>query len=83
MDPKFFLLKKKQVGLTQCNDRLVIRIQTILVLEAFINVRVDELNNLKHKTFRDILIDDIGDEIPESEDNIVENYKARNTNQFI
>ena len=58
-------------------------LETILVLDTFINVLGDELNNLKHKTFRDISIDDIGDEIPESEDNIVENYKARNTNQSI
>ena len=65
-------------------QHLVIRIQTILVLEAFINVLVDELNNLKHKTFRDISIDDIGDEIPESEDNIVENnIKSLKHNQFI
>ena len=62
---------------------MVIRIQTILGLDTFINDLVDDLNNLKHKTFRDISIDDIGDEIPESEDNIVENYKARNTNQSI
>ena len=58
-------------------------LETILVLDTFINVLGDELNNLKHKTFRDISIDEIGDKIPESEDNIVENYKARNTDQFI
>ena len=54
---------------------MVIRIQTILVLEAFINVRVDELNKLKDKHVKEILIDDIGDDIPESEDNSNENYK--------
>ena len=54
---------------------MVIRNQTIL-LDTFINVLDGELNNLKHKTFRDILIDDICDEIPESEENIVENYNA-------
>ena len=63
------------MGSPNCNDLLVIRSQTILSLDTFINVPVDELNNLKHKTFRDILIDDIGDEIPESEDNIIENHK--------
>ena len=54
---------------------MVIRIQTILGLDTFINVLVDELNNLKHKHIREILIDGKGDNIPESEDNINENYK--------
>ena len=56
---------------------MVIRIQTILVLEAFINVRVDELNKLKDKQVNDILIDIINDNIPESEDIINENYIDR------
>ena len=41
---------------SDCNDRLVIRIQTILGLDTCINVLVDELNNLKHKHVREILI---------------------------
>ena len=53
---------------------MVIRIQTILVLEAFINVRVDELNNLNIEQVNDILIEDTNDIIPESEDRINENY---------
>ena len=48
-------------------------IKTILA-DPFINVPVDELNNLNTKQVNDILIEDIGDKIPESEDNIVENY---------
>ena len=57
-----------------CNDRLVIRIQTILALDTFINVLVDELNKLKDKQVNDIHIDDIDGFIPESEDTINENY---------
>ena len=53
---------------------MVIRIQTILALDTFINVFVDRLNNLKHKHVREILIDGKGDNVPESEDNINENY---------
>ena len=37
-------------------------------MEAFINVRVDELNKLNKEQVRDILIDDIDGFIPESED---------------
>ena len=48
-------------------------IKTILA-DPFINVPVDELNNLNMKRVNDILIEDIDDKIPESEDNIVENY---------
>ena len=55
---------------------MVIRIQTILGLDTFINVLVDELNKLKDKHVKEILIDDKGDNIPESEDNINENYNA-------
>ena len=46
-------------------------------MEAFINVRVDELNKLKDKQVNDILIDIINDNIPESEDIINENYIER------
>ena len=54
---------------------MVIRNQTIL-LDTFIELLDDEVNNLKHNHIRDILIEDLGDDIPESEDNINENYKA-------
>ena len=50
-------------------------IKTILAY-PFINVPVDELNKLNNKHVRVIIIDDIGDDIPESEDNSNENYKA-------
>ena len=62
------------MSMSMCNDRLVIRIQTILGLDTFINVLVDELNKLKNEHVRVILIDGKGDNIPESEDNINENY---------
>ena len=43
-------------------------IKTILA-DPFINVLDGEHNKLNKKHVRDILIDDIGDNIPESEDN--------------
>ena len=43
-------------------------------MEAFINVRVDELNKLKDKQVNDVLVDEIGGIIPESEDDFNENY---------
>ena len=49
-------------------------IKTILA-DPFINVLVGRLNKLNMKQVNDILIEDIGDKIPESEDNIVENHK--------
>ena len=52
---------------------MAIRIQTILV-DIFINVLVDELNNLEDKQVNDILIGEIDDKVPESENNIIENY---------
>ena len=59
-----------------CNDLLmVIRIQTTLV-DTFTKLLVDRVNNLKHKYVENILIDDIGDIIPESEDNIIETTKS-------
>ena len=64
------------MGSPNCNDLLVIRSQTILALDTFINVPVDELNKLKDKHVRVIIIDDIGDDIPESEDNSNENYNT-------
>ena len=54
---------------------MVIRVQTILGLDTFINVLVDELNKLKDKQVNDILIDNIDNVIPESEDDINENHK--------
>ena len=49
-------------------------IKTILA-DPFINVLDGKLNKLNKKQVNDILIEDIGDKIPESEDNIVENHK--------
>ena len=43
-------------------------------MEAFINVRVDELNKLKDKQVNDVLVDEIGGIIPESEDDFNKNY---------
>ena len=43
--------------------------------DPFINASVGKLNKLNMKQVNDILIEDIGDKIPESEDNIVENHK--------
>ena len=56
-----------------CNDRLV-RVQTILGLNTFINVLDGELNKLNKEQVNDILIEDTNVIIPESEDNINENY---------
>ena len=53
---------------------MVIRIQTILALDTFINVLVDKLNKLKDKQVNDVLVDEIGGIIPESEDDFNENY---------
>ena len=53
---------------------MVIRIQTILGLDTFINVLVDKLNKLNKEQVNDIFIDIIDDFIPESEDRINENY---------
>ena len=53
---------------------MVIRIQTILGLDTFINVLVDELNKLKDKQVNDILNYKLDDIIPESEDIYFENY---------
>ena len=55
-------------------------IEKITILrDTFIKLLVDEVNNLKHKHVRDILIDGKGDEVPESEDNAIENYKELET----
>ena len=53
---------------------MVIRNQTIL-LDTFIELLDDEVNKLNDNHVRVIIIDDIGDDIPESEDNSNENYK--------
>ena len=53
---------------------MVIRIQTILGLDTFINVLVDKLNKLNKEQVNDIFINIIDDFIPESEDRINENY---------
>ena len=62
------------MGSPHCNDLLVIRSQTILALDTFINVPVDELNKLKDKQVNNVLVDEIGGIIPESEDDFNENY---------
>ena len=49
-----------------CNGYVAIRSKTILVLDTFINVLVDELNKLKHNEVRDILIDKLNHNLPES-----------------
>ena len=54
---------------------MVIRNQTIL-LDTFIELLDDEVNKLNDKHVRVIIIDDIGDDIPESEDNSNENYNT-------
>ena len=56
---------------------MVIRIQTILALDTFINVLDGKLDNLDKEQVNDIFIDIIGDIIPESEDIINENYIER------
>ena len=53
-------------------------IKTILA-DPFINVLDGEHNKLNKKHVRDILIDDIGDNIPESEDNSIENHKENSS----
>ena len=57
---------------------MVIRNQTIL-LDTFIELLDDEVNKLNKKQVREILIDDIGDNIPESEDNSIENHKENSS----
>ena len=54
---------------------MTVEIKTILD-DPFIKLLIGRVNNLKHKHVRVILIDDIGDDIPECEDNINENYNA-------
>ena len=57
---------------------MVIRNQTIL-LDTFIELLDDEVNKLNKKWVREILIDDIGYNIPESEDNSIENHKENSS----
>ena len=54
---------------------LTVEIKTILD-DPFIKLLVDRVNNLKHKHVEDILNEDLGDTIPESEDNIIETTKS-------
>ena len=71
------LLDRNELG--PCNDRLVIRVQTILGLDTFINVFVERLNKLDKEQVNDIFIDIIDDIIPESEDNSIENHKENSS----
>ena len=50
---------------------MTVEIKTILD-DPFIKLLVGWVNNLNDKQVKDILIEDIGDTIPESEDNIIE-----------
>ena len=54
---------------------LTVGIKTILD-DPFIKLLVGIVNNLKHKHVKDILIEDIRDTMPESEDNIIETTKS-------
>ena len=49
---------------------------TILVLDTFINVLGDELNNLKNIDDKNEGIDQISKKIPESEDISIENHDS-------
>ena len=51
-------------------------LETILVLDTFINVLDDELNNLKNIDDNNDGIDEIDKKIPESEDISIENYDS-------
>ena len=51
-------------------------LETILVLDTFINVLVDELNNLKNIDDKNEGIDQISKKIPESEDISIENHDS-------
>ena len=50
---------------------MTVEIKTILD-DPFIKLLVGRVNNLKHKHVKDVLNEDLGDTIPESEDNIIE-----------
>ena len=54
---------------------LTVEIKTILD-DPFIKLLVGRVNNLNDKHVNDVLIDGKGDEVPESEDNVIENYKG-------
>ena len=51
-------------------------LETILVLDTFINVLDDELNNLKNIDDNNDGIDEIDKKIPESEDIPIENHDS-------
>ena len=51
-------------------------LETILVLDTFINVLDDELNNLKNIDDNNDGIDEIDKKIPESEDISIENHDS-------
>ena len=54
---------------------LTVEIKTILD-DPFIKLLVGRVNNLNDKHVKDVLMDGKGDEVPESEDNVIENYKG-------
>ena len=51
-------------------------LETILVLDTFINVLGDELNNLNNIDDKNDGIDEINKKIPESEDISIENHDS-------
>ena len=54
---------------------MTVEIKTILN-DPFIKLLDGRVNNLKHKHVKDVLNEDLGDTIPESEDNIIETTKS-------
>ena len=54
---------------------LTVEIKTILDDPLF-KLLVGRVNNLNDKHVKDVLMDGKGDEVPESEDNVIENYKG-------
>ena len=51
-----------------------------MLLETFIKLFDDEVNNLEYKQVNDILKDKIDDIIPEAKDNIIKNHTNRARN---
>ena len=66
-------LKYWKAGAELVLASLTNEIKTILA-DPFIKDLVDDLNNLNDKHVKVILIDNIGDKIHESEDNIIKKY---------
>ena len=69
------LVSSKLITSTFVTASLTVEIKTILD-DPFIKLLVGRVNNLNDKHVNDVLIDGKGDEVPESEDNVIENYKG-------